>query len=94
MANIKILFDRQAWVKQTVDEGEEAGFGAPRNQNQIGRFARNQNQIWLKYGFLPRNQMVVQRATARCTVFVRSCVLGLMLEWHLTLVKYCTLVLY
>ena len=26
-------------------------------------------------------QMVVQRATARCTVFVRSCVLGLMLEW-------------
>ena len=39
-------------------------------------------------------QMVVQRATARCTVFVRSCVLGLMLEWHLTLVKHCTLVLY
>ena len=25
--------------------GEEAGFGAPKNQNQITRFARNQNQI-------------------------------------------------
>ena len=43
----------------TFHEGEEAGFGAPRNQNQITRFARNQNQIT----HFPRNQNQIMGET-------------------------------